>query len=122
MRPIRVRSLFLLLLSLLAGVPVLAEDPKSLAETVKGMQKIPGLITFYRSPGKLYAEVPAEMVGKEIGFAAVLAHAVGDWQPRGGSLDVSVVSWEKAGDRLILKKKNMDFRADEKSPMRTSVA
>jgi hypothetical protein len=114
--------LFLLLLCALAASPVLADDPKSLAETVKGMHKITGLITFYRSPGKLYAEVPAEMVGKEIGFAAVLAHAVGDWQPRGGSLDLSVVTWEKAGDRLILKKKNLDFRADEKSPMRTSVA
>jgi len=55
MRPIRVRSSFLLLLSFLAVLPVLAEDPKSLADTVKGMQKIPGLITFYRSPGKLYA-------------------------------------------------------------------
>jgi hypothetical protein len=122
MHPIRVRSSFLLLLCTLAVSPVLADDPKSLAETVKGMQKIPGLLTFYRSPGKLYAEVPAELVGKELGFAAVLAHAVGDWQPRGGSLDLSVVSWEKAGERLILKKKNLDFRADERSPMRTSVA
>jgi hypothetical protein len=122
MRPIRVRSLFLLLLCFLAASSVFAEDPKSLADTVKGMQKIPGLVTFYRSPGKLYAEVPAELVGKEIGLAAMLAHAVGDWQPRGGNLDVSVVSWEKGGDRLILKKKNLNFRADERSPMRTSVA
>jgi uncharacterized protein DUF4953/uncharacterized protein DUF5117 len=122
MRPIRLRSLFLMLLAFLAVSPVLAEDPKSLADTVKGMQKIPGLITFYRSAGKLYAEVPAELVGRELGFAAVLAHAVGDWQPRGGSLDLSVVAWEKAGDRLILKKKNLDFRAGERSPMRPSVA
>lgn len=122
MRLIRIRSSFLMLLSFLVASPVFAEDPKSLADTVKGMQKIPGLVTFYRSPGKLYAEVPAELVGKEIGLAAVLAHAVGDWQPRGGNLDVSVVSWEKGGDRLILKKKNLKFRADERSPMRTSVA
>ncbi|HSS47522.1 MAG TPA: zinc-dependent metalloprotease [Thermoanaerobaculia bacterium] len=122
MRPIRVRSLFLLLLSFLAAFPALAEDPKSLTDTVKGMQKIPGLVTFYRSPGKLYAEVPAELVGKELGFAAMLAHAVGDWQPRGGNLDLSVISWERGGDRLILKKKNLNFRADERSPMWTSVA
>jgi hypothetical protein len=122
MRSSRARSLFLLLLCSLAAFPALAEDPKSLSDTVKGMQKIPGLVTFYRSPGKLYAAVPAELVGKEIGFAAVLAHAIGDWQPRGGELDLSVVTWEKGGDRLILKKKNLNFRADEHSPMRTSVA
>ncbi len=120
MRSIRLRSCFMLLV--LTASSVLAADSKSLAETVKGMEKIPGLVTFYRSPGKLYAEVPPALVGKQLGFAAVLAHAVGDWMPRGGSLDLSVVSWERGGDRLILKKKNQLFRADERSPMRTSVA
>ncbi len=48
MRPSRVRSSFLLLLCSLAAFPALAEDPKSLPDMVKGMQKIPGLITFYR--------------------------------------------------------------------------
>ncbi|HEX4966198.1 MAG TPA: zinc-dependent metalloprotease [Thermoanaerobaculia bacterium] len=123
MRSVLACSSFMLLVLLSLTVsPALAADAKSLAETVQGMEKLPGLVTFYRSPGKLYAEVPPDLVGKQLGFAAALAHSAGDWLPRGSSLDVSVVSWERGGDRLILKKKNLLFRADERSPMRTSVA
>ncbi len=120
------RPFFLALIALCLAVPAMADaakdETKTLAETVAGMEKIPGLFTFYRAPGKLYLEVPPELVGAPLGFSAVRAHAAGDWLPRGGDLDVAVVAWEKAGDRLILSKKNLNFRAAEGSPMHTAVA
>ena len=120
--PTAARLLLLALLTVTLPVQAAPDSPKSLAATVDGMEKIPGFLTFYRGPGKLYLEVPANMVGAPLGFSAVLVNAAGDWMPRGDNLDVSVVSWERGGDRLILVKKNLSFRADEGSPMRTNVA
>jgi hypothetical protein len=52
----RVRSVLMtlpvLLLSLLPQPAAAA--PESLADTVKGAEKISGLLTFYRAPGKLW--------------------------------------------------------------------
>ena len=61
-----------------------AEEPKtkSLADTVKGLEKVSGLLTFYRSPEKLYLEVPAETLGAPLGFSTVLVNAAGDWLAR----------------------------------------
>lgn len=100
------------------------EEPKTktLAETVKGLEKISGLLTFYRSPEKLYLEVPGETLGAPLGFSTVLVNAAGDWLARGTNFEVSLVAWERLGDRLMLAKKNLNFRADPSSPFHAAVA
>lgn len=100
-----------------------ADEPKtkSLAETVKGLEKVSGLLTFYRSPEKLYLEVPAETLGTPLGFSTVLVNAAGDWLARGTDFELSLVAWERLGDRLMLAKKNLNFRADPSSPFHAAV-
>jgi len=53
------------------------EEDRSLAETVRGAEKLPGLVTFYRAPGKLWVEVPPNLIGIPLGLAANLVDAVG---------------------------------------------
>jgi hypothetical protein len=119
----------LLTLSVLALLPRPAvaapspgkEEGKSLADTVQGAEKISGLLTFYRSPGKLWLEVPEGILDTPLGLAVTLVDAVGDWLPRGNSFDNSVVTWRRAGDRLVLRKENLDFRAAPGSLLRPTV-
>jgi hypothetical protein len=97
------------------------DDDKSLAETVRGAEKLPGLVTFYRAPGKLWLEVPPSLLDAPLGLAVTLVDAVGDWLPRGEELDGSLVTWRRMGDRLVLRKENLDFRAAPGSPMRPTI-
>jgi hypothetical protein len=97
------------------------EEDRSLAETVRGAEKLPGLVTFYRAPGKLWVEVPPSLLGAPLGMAANLVDAVGDWLPRGETIDNSLVTWRREGDRLILRKENLDFRATAEAPIRPTV-
>lgn len=106
-----------ILLLALVPVPGTAAPPgggdevgKTLADTVRGAEKLPGLVTFYRSPGKLWLEVPQSLLGTPLGLAVILVDAAGDWMPRGQTFDNSLVTWERLGDRLVLKKENTDFR------------
>ena len=103
-----------------------AAAPESLADTVKGAEKIsadkiPGLLTFYRSPGKLWLEVPQGLLDTPLGLSVTLVDAVGDWLPRGNAFDNSVVTWRRAGDRLVLRKENLAFRAAPGSLLRPTV-
>jgi hypothetical protein len=113
-------ALPVLLLTLLPW-PAAADDGKSLAETVKGTEKVSGLLTFYRAPGKLWLEVPPSLLDTPLGLSVNLVEAVGDWLPRGASFDNSVVTWRRTGDRLVLRKENLDFRAAPGSLMRPTI-
>ena len=94
-----------------------AKAEKSLAEIVEGADKIEGLLTFYRKPDKLYLELPADLEGAPLGFAAVRVTAAGDFATRGGALDNQVVRWERRGEKLVLLKQNLAFRAEPGTPM-----
>ena len=94
---------------------------QTLTEVVGESEKKEGLITFYRSPEELYLQVPENLVGVPLGLTGVLVNAVGDWSVRGSSLGTSVVEWRRTGDRLMLIKKNLMFRAADDSPMRHAV-
>ena len=102
--------------------PKSGSDAKSLADTLEGTEPVRGLVTFHRGPGKLYAEVPSELVGVPLGLGVVLVDAAGDWMPRGSTFENALVSWERVGERLALEKRNSEFRAAEGSPMAPTVA
>lgn len=106
---------------LFTGPAAWAEGSKNLAETVRGTEKLSGLVTFYRAPGKLLLEVPPKLVGAPLGLGVSLVNAAGDWLPRGEVFDNSLVTWERMGDRLVLKKRNLDFRTSEDSLLRPTV-
>ncbi|HEY2737034.1 MAG TPA: zinc-dependent metalloprotease, partial [Thermoanaerobaculia bacterium] len=88
---------------------------------MRGAEKLPGLVTFYRAPGKLWVEVPPSLLGTPLGMAANLVDAVGDWLPRGEAIDNTLVTWRREGDRLILRKENLDFQAAAGSPIRSTI-
>lgn len=90
---------------------------KSLAETVGPAERIPGLLTFYRAPQKLYLELPPEVEGRRLGFSAVLVNAAGDYAMRGSVIDGDVVRFRRLGDHLLLVKQNLDFRGAAESAL-----
>ncbi len=90
-------------------------------EVVKDHEKMEGILTLYRSPDQLLAEIPDSILGKPLGLAGLLVKAVGDWEVRGGGIDTQVVSFSRAGSRILLAKRNLDYRADSASPLRVAV-
>jgi hypothetical protein len=97
------------------------KDGKPLAEVVDGTEPVAGLVTFHRGPGKLWVEVPRELIGQPLGLGVVLVNAAGDWMPRGTTFENTLVVWRQVGDRLVLEKSNHEFRAAADSPLRTTV-
>jgi len=90
---------------------------KTLAKVTEGTEKLDGLVTFYRSHDKLYMQLPPDLEGAPLGFATVRVHAGGDFLMRGGSVDNQLVRWKRRGDKLVLVKENLDFRAEKGSTM-----
>lgn len=120
--PVALLAAALLLIGPAVGPVVGAEEgSKSLAETVRGTEKLSGLVTFYRAPGKLLLEIPPDLVGAPLGLGVTLVQAAGDWLPRGSVAANSLVTWERQGDRLVLAKKNLDFRTSATSLLRPTV-
>ena len=97
------------------------EEKATLEILVEGMEKLEGLVNFYRSPEKLYLELPSDLLGAPLGFSTVRVNAVGDFAPRGATLETQVVVWDRAGDHLVLTKKNLAFRADPDAPIHAAV-
>ena len=94
---------------------------KPLAELVKDHEKMDGILTLYRSPEHLYADVPDTLLGKPLGLSGILVKALGDWRIRGGDLETQVVAFSRVGDRVMLSKKNVDYHADPSSSLRVAV-
>ncbi len=98
------------------------KDGKSRDRLLEGTEATSGLFTFHRSPEKLYLEIPEQLIGAPLGFSAVRVRAIGDFSPRGGSLETRLVSWQRVDDHLVLYKESTDFRAREDSPYHHAVS
>ena len=97
------------------------EGKKPLDEVVKNHEKLEGIFTIYRSPEHFYLDLPNDWLGKPLGLAGLMVKALGDWSVRGGSIENQVVFFQKVGERIVLSKRNQDYRADESSPFRFAV-
>jgi hypothetical protein len=106
-----------------AGKPESAasDGKRSFDEVVKNHEKMEGIFTLYRSSEHFYLDLPAEWEGKPLGLAGLMVKALGDWSVRGGSIENQVVFFRKVGDRLVLYKRNQDYRAEDSSPFRVAV-
>ena len=102
-----------------AGSP--GDGKKSFEEVVKNHEKIEGFFTLYRSPEHCYLDLPDEWLGKPLGLAGLMVKALGDWSVRGGSIENRVVVFQKIGERIVLTKRNQDYRADPSSSFRVAV-
>jgi hypothetical protein len=96
-------------------------EGKTAAQVVEGTERLDGLIRFHRSADKLILELPAALVDAPLGFAAIRVTPGGDFVMRGGTVDRQLVRFKRAGDHLVLRKENLDFRAAPDSPMSRAV-
>ena len=97
------------------------EAKKPFSEVVKDHEKLEGIFTLYRSPEHIYLDLPDEWLGKPLGLAGLMVKALGDWSVRGGSIENQVVVLRRVGDKIILAKRNLDYRADPSSPFMVAV-
>jgi hypothetical protein len=88
---------------------------------VKDHEKMRGILTLYRSPEELLADIPDSMLGKPLGLSGMLVKAVGDWAVRGSGIETQVVRFSRVGDRILLAKMNMDYQAAPSSSLRVAV-
>lgn len=80
-----------------------------------------GLITLYEGPTDLYAVIPDDLFGKDLGMMAVRSRGSGGLLLRGMSIDQSVVRFERVGHRVILSRVNTNFTAAPDSPLLAAV-
>jgi hypothetical protein len=94
---------------------------KPFAQIVKDHEKLEGILTLYRGPEHLYAEIPQDLFGRPLGLTGMLVNALGDWSIRGSGIETQVVSFARVGEKVLLAKKNLAYRADSGSPFRHAV-
>jgi len=94
---------------------------KPFSEIIKDHEKLEGIFTLYRSPDHFYLDLPDEWLGKPLGLAGLMVKALGDWSVRGGSIENQVVVFRKVGDKIVLAKRNLDYRADPSSSFLSAV-
>jgi len=97
------------------------DGKKSFDEVVKNHEKLEGIFPIYRSSEHFYLDLPDEWLGKPLGLAGLMVKALGDWSVRGGSIENQVVFFRKVGDRIVLYKRNQDYRAEDSSSFRVAV-
>lgn len=92
------------------------------AELTKDAEKLEGLFTLYRKPDKVLMEVRPDQLGKMFVCGITMESGIGE---RGlysaMMLDDFVFVLRKQTDRLLLVRRNLLFRADEKHPWRKVV-
>jgi len=94
---------------------------RPLADLVKDHEKLEGILTLYRSPEHLYADIPDSLLGKPLGLSGIRVKALGDWSTRGEGIATHVVTFSRVGNRIQLAKKNLDYQADSSSSLRLAV-
>ena len=80
-----------------------------------------GLITLYEGPKELFALIPTDLLGKDLGMMAVRSRGSGGLMLRGMPIDESVVRFERVGYRVVLSRVNTHFTAAPDSPLVAAV-
>ena len=64
--------------------PTTSGSQKPFAVLLKDATRLPGLITLYRTEGKVYAELPPSLLGKEFFVSISIARGIGERSLLGG--------------------------------------
>jgi hypothetical protein len=103
-----------------AATPTASQSQKPFAVLLKDATRIPGLITLYRTEGKVYAELSEGLLGKEFFVSISIARGIGDRYLLGGmSLgfgDDWVWQFRKVDETIHVIRRNVRFFADKGSP------
>lgn len=100
--------------------PAGSSAQKPFAVLLKDATRVPGLITLYQTEGKVYAELPPSLLGKEFFVSISIARGIGESSLLGGMTwgfgDDWVWQFRKVDDTIHVIRKNVRFFADKGSP------
>lgn len=80
-----------------------------------------GLFTVHRIKDKVYYEIPAKELGKELLWVSQIARTTLGVGYGGQAAGYRVVRWERKGDRILLRSVAYDITADPKMPIARAV-
>ena len=102
------------------ATPTGSSSQKPFAVLLKDATRVPGLITLHQKEGKVYAELPNSLLGKEFFVSISIARGIGDRYLLGGMSwgfgDDWVWQFRKVDDTIHVIRKNVRFFADKGSP------
>jgi hypothetical protein len=97
-----------------------SSSQKPFAVLLKDATRLPGLITLHQKEGKVYAELPTGLLGKEFFVSISIARGIGDRYLLGGMSwgfgDDWVWQFRKVDETIHVIRKNVRFFADKGSP------
>jgi hypothetical protein len=95
------------------------------ATVIKDFKKISGLLTLYQTDDKVFAEIPASMLGKEFFVLISIAKGIGERDLLGGMTwgdgDDWIWEFRKVDDKIQVVRRNVRFFADKGSPEEKAV-
>ena len=104
-----------------ANKPTTGKPKPSFESMVKGHTVHRGLFTLYEGTKELYAVVPDNLFGVELGMMAVRNQGSGGLLLRGMPIDNSVIRFDRVGRQIVISRVNTNFTADPKSPLKPAV-
>jgi hypothetical protein len=102
-----------------------ASKTPDFATVVKDFKKVSGLLTLYQTDDKVFAELPASMLGKEFFVLISIAKGIGERDLLGGMTwgdgDDWIWEFRKVDDKIQVVRRNVRFFADKGSPEEKAV-
>ncbi len=98
-------------------------EVKTIDDIVKGYEKLPGYFTIYRKKENgretIYAEIKEDQLGKLMLLETTAGTGIGNLNivVAGEPIDDLLFKLDRQDDKLLLITPNINFRADEKSPI-----
>ncbi len=96
-------------------------ETKTIDDTVKGFEKFPGLFTLYRKKeagrDTIYAEIKQDQLEKLMLLEVTASTGTSSAIVAGDPINDLLFKWVQNDDKILLVTPNINFRADEKSPI-----
>ena len=107
------------------GPPSADKKKPDFATVVKDYQKVSGLLTLYKTDDKVFAELPASMLGKEFFVLISIAKGIAERDLLGGMTwgdgDDWIWEFRKVDDKIQVVRRNVRFFANKGSPEEKAV-
>lgn len=100
-------------------------EVKTIDDIVKGYEKLPGVFTIYKKKeaGRetIYAEIREDQLGKLMLLETTASTGNAAGIVAGDPIDDLLFKFDRLDDKLLLVTPNINFRADEKSPINRAI-
>jgi hypothetical protein len=100
-------------------------EVKTIDDIVKGYEKLPGVFTIYKKKeagrDTIYAEIKEDQLGKLMLLETTASTGNATGIVAGDPIDDLLFKFDRLDDKLLLVTPNINFRADEKSPINRAI-